>query len=148
MYGVSFENVELERVAASITRAVTGRPEKRGALSLCEEMLEVNMALFENLKSFAGVRFDQTKREVIFTPPILLSLKALSAVIKSLSVLFYTAERRNTAYKRISGRQQFKGDTQVNDVASGSGIGNYGGNGLHSSVIWPESEAGYLDNST
>lgn len=108
MYGVSFENVELERVAASITRAVTGRPEKRGALSLCEEMLEVNMALFENLKSFAGVRFDQTKREVIFTPPILLSLKALSAVIKSLSVLFYTAERRNTAYKRISGRLEQK----------------------------------------
>ena len=42
MYGVSFENVELERVAASIIRAVAGRPEKRGALSLCEEMLELN----------------------------------------------------------------------------------------------------------
>ena len=106
------------------------------------------MAQFENFKSFAGDWFDLTKREFIFTTLILLSFKALSALIKSLSVLYYTAERRNTAYKRISGRQQFKGDTQVNDVASGSGIGNYGGNGLHSSVIWPESEAGYLDNST
>ncbi len=54
MYGVSFENVELERVAASIIRAVAGRPEKRGALSLCEEMLELNTALFENLKKFAA----------------------------------------------------------------------------------------------
>ena len=52
MYGVSFENVELERVAASIIRAGAGRPEKRGAISLCEEMLELNTALFENLKKF------------------------------------------------------------------------------------------------
>ena len=76
MYGASFENVELERVAASIIRAVAGRPEKRGALSLCEEMLELNTALFENLKKFAGVRYDNNSREVIFTPSVLLSLKA------------------------------------------------------------------------
>ncbi len=108
MYGVSFEDAELERVAASITRAVAGRPEKRGAISLCEEMLELSMALFDNLKKYAGVQYDQTKMEVIFTPSILLSLKALSAVIKSLSVLFYTEDRKNTAYRRISGRLEQK----------------------------------------
>ncbi len=108
MYGVSFENVELERVVASIIRVVAGRPEKRAALSLCEEMLELNMALFENLKESAGMRYDQTKMEVIFTPPVLLSLKALTAVVKSLSVLFYTTDRRNTAYKHISGRLERK----------------------------------------
>lgn len=108
MYGVSFENVELERMAASITRAVAGKPEKREAFSLCEEMLELNTALFENLKKFAGARYDHNCMEVLFAPSILLSLKALSAVVKSLSVLFYTADRRNTAYKRISGRLEQK----------------------------------------
>lgn len=108
MYGASFENVELERVAASIIRAVAGRPEKRGALSLCGEMLELNTALFENLKKYAGTRYDNNGREVIFTPSVLLSLKALSAVVKSLSVLFYTADRKNTAYKHISGRLEQK----------------------------------------
>lgn len=98
----------IERVAASIIRAVAGRPEKRGALSLCEEMLELNTALFDNLKKFAGIRYDNNSMEVIFTPSVLLSLKALSAVVKSLSVLFYTADRRNTAYKRISGRLEQK----------------------------------------
>ena len=89
-------------MAASIIRAVAGRPEKRGTLSLCEEMLELNTALFENLKKFAGVRYDNSSMEVIFTPSVQLSLKALSAVIKSLLVLFYTADRGNAAYKRKS----------------------------------------------
>ena len=47
---------------------------------------------------------DNNRMEVILTPSILLSLKALSAVVKSLSVFFYTADRGNTAYKHISGR--------------------------------------------
>ena len=56
MYGASLEDVELERVAASIARAVAGRPEKRAALPLCEEMLGLNAALFEDLKKSAGAR--------------------------------------------------------------------------------------------
>lgn len=108
MYGVSFENVELERVAASIARAVVNRSEKREALRLCAEMLELNVALFENMKNSAGARYDQTSVEVLLTSSCRLSLKALSAVIKSLSVLFYTADRRNTAYLRISSRLEQK----------------------------------------
>ena len=108
MYGIIFEDVELERVAASIARAVAGRPEKRGVIPLCGEMLELNTALFENLKRFAGARYDNNTMEVIFTPSTLLSLKALSAVVKSLSVLFHTADRKNAAYRRISGRLEQK----------------------------------------
>lgn len=35
MYGVSFENVELERMAASITRVVVNRSEKWEANPVC-----------------------------------------------------------------------------------------------------------------
>lgn len=108
MYGINFENVELERVAVSITREVVNRPEKREALRLCAEMLKLNMAIFENMKNSAGVRYDHNCVEVMIPPSILLSLKALSAVIKSLSVLFYTADCRNTAYKRIFSRLEQK----------------------------------------
>lgn len=104
MYGAGLEDVELERVAASIARTVAGRPEKRAALPLCEEMLGLNAALFEELKESTGVRYGHNCVEAIFTPSILLSLKALSAVIKSLSALFHTAGRKDAAYKRISGR--------------------------------------------
>ncbi len=108
MYGASLEDVELERVAASIARAVAGRPEKRAALPLCEEMLGLNAALFEDLKKSAGARYGHNCVEAIFTPAILLSLKALSAVTKSLSALFHTAGRKDATYKRISGRLEQK----------------------------------------
>lgn len=108
MYGVSFENVEMERMAASIIKAVSGHPEKRKALQLCEEMLELNAVLFEDLKNIAGMHYNQTRVEVVFTSSCRLSLKALSAVVKSLSVLFYTADYRNTTYKHISSRLEQK----------------------------------------
>ena len=108
MYGASLEDVELERVAASIARAVAGRPEKRAALPLCKEMLGLNAALFEDLKKSAGARYGHNCVEAISTPAILLSLKALSAVTKSLSALFHTAGRKDAAYKRISGRLEQK----------------------------------------
>ena len=108
MYGASLEDAELERVAASIARVVAGRPEKRAALPLCEEMLGLNAALFEDLKKSAGARYGHNCVEAISTPAILLSLKALSAVTKSLSVLFHTAGRKDAAYKRISGRLEQK----------------------------------------
>lgn len=104
MYGISIENVELERVASSITRAVANRSEKREALRLCGEMLELNMTFFENIKNSAGMRYQHNCVEVILTPFLLLPLKVLSVVIKSLSALFYTADRKNMTYKRIFNR--------------------------------------------
>ena len=57
-----------------------------------EAYREYFQSVIENLKKFAGVRYDNNSMEVIFTPSVLLSLKALSAVVKSLSVFFYTAD--------------------------------------------------------
>lgn len=108
MYGICFENVDLERAAASIYRAVANRPEKKEAVRLCEEMLELNAAFFENIENFAEVQCTHGYVEGVFASSALLSLKALSAVIKSLSMLFYTADRRNTVYRNISGRLEQK----------------------------------------
>lgn len=108
MYGISFEDVELERVAASIYRATANRPERAEAVRLCEEMLGQNMVLFDRIKNAAGMQYDHDCMEVVVTPYCLLSLKALSAVLKSLSVLFFTAERRDRAYRRLAGRLEQK----------------------------------------
>ncbi len=104
MYGTSFEDVELERMAAGIIRAVANRPERKEAIRLCREMLGLNRALFETVKATAGTQYGDNCVEVTFTISCLLSLKALLATIKSLSMLFYTTDRKKAAYRRIYDR--------------------------------------------
>lgn len=108
MYGISLEDVELERVAASIYRATANRPERTEAVRLCEEMLELNLTFFERIRNATGMQYDHNCMEVVVTPYCLLSLKALSAVLKSLSVLFFTANRRDGVYKRLVSRLEQK----------------------------------------
>ncbi len=108
MYGIQLESVELERVAASVYRATANRPERMAAVALCEEMLEHNFALFEKVKNGAGMRYDHDCMEVVVTPSSLLSLKALSAVLKSLSALFMATGNRDRVYRRLAERLEQK----------------------------------------
>lgn len=108
MYGISFEDVELERVAASIYRATANRPERAEAVRLCEEMLGQNIVLFDIIKNATGIQYDHDCVEIVVTPYCMLSLKALSAVLKKLTVLFFTADRRDRVYKRLVSRLEQK----------------------------------------
>lgn len=51
-----------------------------------------------------GILYDHNCMEVVVTPYCLLSLKALSAVLKNLSVLFFMADRKDRVYKRLVSR--------------------------------------------
>ena len=108
MYGISLERVELERTATSVIRAAAVRSDRQKIIQICEEILELNTTLFENMKECAGARYDRICVEVIMTPSCRRIMKALSARIKRLSVLFYTADARKTVYRRISGRLEQK----------------------------------------
>ncbi len=110
MYSISFEDVELERMAASIYRATANRPERAEAVRLCEEMLGHNLVLFDRIKNAAGMQYDHDCIEVMITPYCLLSLKALSAILKSLSVLFFAADHRDKVYRRLVNRLEQKRD--------------------------------------
>lgn len=75
---------------------------------MCEEMLEHNLVLFDRIRNTTGMQYDHDCIEVVVTPYCLLSLKALSATLKSLSVLFFTADRRDKVYKRLVSRLEQK----------------------------------------
>lgn len=104
MYGIRFDNMELERLATGICRAVGNRPERKEAFRLCGKMLQQNEIFFEKLKRSSGIRYGHDCVEAIITGSCRFTLKALSAVLSDLSVLFYTAGRRNPGYRRLASR--------------------------------------------
>lgn len=104
MYGVSFENMELERLVSSIYHAIGNHPDKGRIISLCEELIRQNEALFEDLKNATGTQYDHSCAEILFTSGVRTSLKAMMVILKSLSMLFFSADRRKNSYKSIVNR--------------------------------------------
>lgn len=105
MYGISFKNVELERLVASIYRVTSSHPEKELIISMCEELQRQGALLFENLKQSQGTEYDKNGREVIFSFESRVLLKALLTVLKKLSLLFYTnSKEKQRQYVRLINR--------------------------------------------
>jgi ATP-dependent DNA helicase DinG len=108
MYGMTLENVELERLTASIYHAIGGNnPDKAEIIKLCEEILLQNALLFEALKKGSGKSFDRNCFAVGIDLNCILSLKALVSVLRRLSVLFYTTSRdKRERYDRLVSRME------------------------------------------
>ena len=110
MYGMALESVELERLTAGIYRAIGSQnPDKGEILRLCEELLRQNTALFENLKSSADVSYDKICSSVEFRYDSIQNLKALTDILRRLSVLFFTRDyKKAAAYGRLVSKLEQK----------------------------------------
>jgi len=108
MYGMTLENAELERLTASIYHAIGGNnPDKAEIVKLCEEVLLQNTLLFEALKKGAGISYDKSCYAVRMDLNCILALKALMAVLRRLSVLFFTTSReKRDRYDRLVSRME------------------------------------------
>lgn len=110
MYGMILENVELERLVASIYHAIGGNnPDKAEILRLCDTLLSQNALLFESLKYAAGTGYDKNCYAVQIDLNCILALKTLMAVIRRLSVLFFTTSReKKERYDRLVSRMEMQ----------------------------------------
>lgn len=108
MYGTEFDSMELERLAGSIYRAISGHhPDKKEIIKLCEEMLQQNTLLFEAARNAVGVRYEKDCYAVSFNINCILALNALTEVFRRLSVLFYTLNPdKKEAYGRLVSRME------------------------------------------
>lgn len=108
MYGMTMENVELERLVSSIYRAIgAGNPNKTEIVRLCETIQEQNALLFETLKYAAGAGYDKNCYSIQIDLNSIRAIKALMAVLRKLSVLFYTADQeKRDRYRRIVNRME------------------------------------------
>jgi ATP-dependent DNA helicase DinG len=108
MYGMTMENVELERLVASIYHAIgSGNPDKAEIVRLCETMQEQNALLFEALRYVAGTSYDKNCYAVQIDLNCIRAIKTLMAVLRRLSVLFYTTAReKRDRYDRLVNRME------------------------------------------
>ncbi|MDD3229523.1 MAG: ATP-dependent DNA helicase [Oscillospiraceae bacterium] len=108
MYGMTLENVEIERLAASLFRATgVNNPDKGEIVRLCETLLEQNSLLFEALKYASGRGYDKSCYTVQINFNCIRILKTLMAVLRRLSVLFYTTSReKRERYDRLVSRME------------------------------------------
>jgi ATP-dependent DNA helicase DinG len=108
MYGMTFENVELERLVASIYRTIGAvNPNKSEIVKLCETIQEQNSLLFEALKYAAGTGYDKKCYAAQIDLNCIRALKTLIAVLRRLSVLFYTTSReKRERYDRLVHRME------------------------------------------
>lgn len=112
MYGMSFESVELERLAGSIYRAIGGHnPDKLEIINLCEEMLRQNTLLFAAMKASIKARYDKDCCAVEFHQNSILALRTLTLILRRLSVLFFTLNReKKNLYDRLVSRMEQKAE--------------------------------------
>jgi ATP-dependent DNA helicase DinG len=108
MYGMTMENVELERLVASIYHAIgAGNPDKAEIVRLCDTIQEQNALLFEALRYAAGTSYDKNCYAVQIDLNCIRALKTLMAVLRRLSVLFYTTAReKRDRYDRLVNRME------------------------------------------
>lgn len=107
MYGMTFENVEMERLVTSIYRNIGAvNPNKSEIVKLCETMQEQNSLLFEALKYAGGTGYDK-KCYAQINLNCIRALKTLIAVLRRLSVLFYTTSgEKRERYDRLVHRME------------------------------------------
>ncbi len=105
MYGVSFTNMELERLAVSIRRAVGRCLGKKRVLLQCEEMLQWNALFFEALNgSTEGIRHPSSGKGIVLTGERAGRLERLIETLQGLSAFFYAASQQGGVLRQCSGR--------------------------------------------
>lgn len=108
MYGMTLENVELERLVSSIYHAISvGNPNKAEIVGLCEIVQEQNALLFEALRYAAGTGYDKSCYAVQIDLNCIRAIKTLMAILRKLSVLFYTtSHEKKERYNRLVNRME------------------------------------------
>mgnify|MGYP002510272871 FL=1 len=106
MYGVGFENMELERLAAGIRRAAGRHPERERVFRMCEDMLQFNTLFFESVQDVAGRRYDHSCTGILFSKKCFLTLETLTEILKKLSVFFYAADQQGLVFRQLSGKTE------------------------------------------
>ena len=93
---MTLENVEIERLTTSLFRAIgVNNPDKAEIFRLCETLLEQNSLFFEALKYASGKGYYKNCYTVQIDFNCMRILKTLMAVLRRLSVLFYTTSQEN-----------------------------------------------------
>ncbi len=108
MYGMDFESFELERLAASIYQTIKYCSSNRIKLyKMTDEMLQKNQLLFDELKVAEWAKSDRDELAVNLSYNSIYMLHSLSAILRSISMLFYSAEK-NTLFERLISRIEQK----------------------------------------
>ena len=97
MYGMAFENTELEQLVSSAYRVVGMVSNRKEAALLCGELLRLNGLLFETIRHEAGAHYDKSCQAFDFTAVSIRILNTLAATLNGLSVCFYQCARRRTS---------------------------------------------------
>ncbi|MCH1948189.1 ATP-dependent DNA helicase [Enterocloster sp. OA13] len=103
MYGMAFENTELEQLVSSAYRVVGMVSNRKEAALLCGELLRLNGLLFETIRHEAGAHYDKSCQAFDFTPVSIRILNTLAATLNGLSVCFYHP-KAGGAQKRLLNR--------------------------------------------
>ncbi|MEG0050254.1 MAG: ATP-dependent DNA helicase, partial [Clostridia bacterium] len=94
MYGMAFEDTELEQLAVKLYRAIGTQNTDRGEIvRLCRDMLRQNALLFHYAKAGARSNGENNCRALHFDFNCISTLKALTLILTRLSVLFFTLDR-------------------------------------------------------
>lgn len=105
MYGMAFENTELEQLVSSAYRVVGMVSNRKEAALLCGELLRLNGLLFETIRHEAGAHYDKICQAFDFTAVSIRILNTLAATLNGLSVCFYHP-KAGGAQKRLLNRME------------------------------------------
>ncbi len=100
MYGVGFGNMELERLAAGIRRAVGRHPKRERVFWICEGMLRFNVLFFETVQDAARRGYDHSCRGILFSRKCFLALETLTEILRELSAFFYAADQQELIFRQ------------------------------------------------
>ena len=114
MYGITFESTELERLASSIYQSVKYyHSDKLEVYQLCNELLQENQQLFENLKIAGKKTGENANLAIYFSINSVYVMRNLLKILQRLSLLFYTL-RKNPMFDRLFSRiEQAQGKLEV-----------------------------------
>lgn len=105
MYGMAFENTELEQLVSSAYRVVGMVSNRKEAALLCGELLRLNGLLFETIRHEAGAHYDKSCQAFDFTAVSIRILNTLAATLNGLSVCFYHP-KAGGAQRRLLNRME------------------------------------------
>ena len=105
MYGMAFENIELEQLVASAYRSVSAVSNRKEAAFLCGELLRLNSLFFGAVKREAGAHYDQHSQAFDFSVGNAHLLNTLADTLNRLFLCF-SPPKAGGAQKRLLNRME------------------------------------------
>ena len=110
MYGMDFEDMELESLTTDLYRAIgTQNTDKGEIVRLCGDLLRQNGLLFNTVKKKRSTDHENSSTAIHFDFNCISALKALTLILHRLSVLFFTLDRdKRRLYAELVNRMEGK----------------------------------------